>query len=254
MSRRMMIAGNWKLNTTLSEALALADALAKELAAVEDCDLVVAPPYISLGAVSQRLENTPLAVAGQDLFHEDQGAFTGAISGPMLRSVGCTYVLVGHSERRQFFGETLKTSQCRVQAALRARLIPILCVGETLEEREAGRTTAVVTEQLDAGLAAVSDEDMKSVVVAYEPVWAIGTGKVATPEQAQEVHAVIRSRLQERSTAVAESLRILYGGSVKPDNADALLAQPDIDGALVGGASLKVDSFVAIVAARPSAA
>ncbi|HET6344743.1 MAG TPA: triose-phosphate isomerase [Myxococcota bacterium] len=248
--RRKLIAGNWKLNKTVAESVALAVELSRLLGQVRDCDLVVAPVYTAIAAVAQKLAGTPLAVAGQDLYPEDEGAFTGAVSGPLLKEAGASYVLVGHSERRQLFGETLESSQKRMAAALRAGLTPILCVGETLKERQADTTAKVVGEQLDAGIKSLSAADLARIVIAYEPVWAIGTGQVATPAQAQEVHNLIRERLRHRDAAVAEGLRILYGGSVKPDNAKELLGQRDIDGALVGGASLNAASFAGIVAAR----
>ena len=249
-ARRPYIAGNWKLNKTVAESVALAVELSRLLGQVRDCDLVVAPVYTAIAAVAQKLAGTPLAVAGQDLYPEDEGAFTGAVSGPLLKEAGASYVLVGHSERRQLFGETLESSQKRMAAALRAGLTPILCVGETLKERQADTTAKVVGEQLDAGIKSLSAADLARIVIAYEPVWAIGTGQVATPAQAQEVHNLIRERLRHRDAAVAEGLRILYGGSVKPDNAKELLGQRDIDGALVGGASLNAASFAGIVAAR----
>ncbi len=250
MARRQLIAGNWKLNKTVSEALALAGELRRLLSQVRDCDLAVAPVYTALYPVAKKLEDSNIRLAAQELFWEDQGAYTGAVSGPLLQEVGCTYVLVGHSERRQLFGETLASSHKRMLAALRAGLSPILCIGETLPEREAGRTMQVVSEQLEAALGSLDVSELRSLVIAYEPVWAIGTGKVATPEQAQEVHAHIRELLRTRNVDLAEGCRVLYGGSVKPGNAVELLAQPDIDGALVGGASLDAESFAGIVKGR----
>jgi triosephosphate isomerase len=252
MPRRQLIAGNWKLNKTVAESTAFAAELSRLLSQVRDCDLAVAPVYTAVHAVAHKLDGTNIAVAGQDLFWEDQGAYTGAVSGPLLKEAGCTYVLIAHSERRQYFGETNETSNRRLKAALQAGLIPILCIGETLAEREASRTADVVKSQLEGALAGFSPPALASLVIAYEPVWAIGTGKVATPAQAQEVHALIRERLRARDAVWAESVRILYGGSVKPDNAGVLLTQPDIDGALVGGASLEAASFAGIVKARKS--
>jgi triosephosphate isomerase len=246
----MMVAGNWKMHKTVPEALELVRELRRLLAQVRDCDLVVAPPYTALHAVHKALEDSAIAVAAQELFWEEKGAFTGAVSAAMLKDVGCTYVLVGHSERRQLFGETLESSGRRVRAALKAGLVPILCIGETLAERQANRTHEIVAAQLDAGIHGLSTPDLGRLVVAYEPVWAIGTGAVATPQQAQEIHAAIRERLRSRDAGVGEGTRILYGGSVKPDNARELLGQPDIDGALVGGASLTADQFVGIVKGR----
>ncbi len=253
MARRLMIAGNWKLHKTIHEATELVRELRRLLAQVRDCDLVVAPPYTALAAVRKALEDSTIELAAQELFWEDKGAFTGTVSGPMLKDAGCRYVLVGHSERRQFFGETLESSGKRVRAALRAGLVPIFCIGETLAEREAGKTLEVVGAQLDAGIKDLSVAELSGIVIAYEPVWAIGTGKVATPQQAQEAHAAIRERLRARDPGAAEAIRILYGGSVKPDNAGELLGQADIDGALVGGASLTADQFVGIVKGRPGA-
>lgn len=249
MSRRPLIAGNWKLNKTVQEALALVTDLKRLLSPLRHCDLMIAPTYPCLVPVAQRLEGTSIALGAQELYPEDAGAYTGAVSGPILASAGCTYVLVGHSERRQLFGETLESSRARVQAALRSNLTPILCIGETLEEREAGRTMAVVLEQLEAGIAGLTPEVLAKIVVAYEPVWAIGTGKVATPAQAQEVHRAIRECLRGHDASVAQSMRILYGGSVKPSNAKEILQQEDIDGALVGGASLVAEDFAGIARA-----
>ena len=249
MARRKLIAGNWKLNKALGESVDLARELKNALAQVRHCDIVVAPVYTALASVAQALKDSNIAVAAQELYWEDSGAFTGAVSGPLIQDAGCRYVLVGHSERRQLFGETLETSRKRVGAALKAQLAPILCIGETLQEREQNRTEAVVREQLEAGIADLSNDELRQVVIAYEPVWAIGTGKVATPEQAQQVHHFIRERLRHVNKSTCEQLRLLYGGSVKADNASSLLNQPDIDGALVGGASLVASSFVGIVKA-----
>lgn len=243
MSRRKMIAGNWKLHTNLDEAVELARAVREAVADVSDRDVVVAPPYPFLHSVATELSGSNVAVGAQEMFYEEKGAWTGAVSAPMLSSVGCRYVLVGHSERRQHFGETHRSVNQRMHAALASALTPILCVGETLAERERGETETIVTAQLQEALAGVSEEAQERIVVAYEPVWAIGTGKVATPEQAQDVHGTLRALLAEPST------RILYGGSVKPGNAAELFAQPDIDGGLVGGASLKAQDFAAIVRA-----
>lgn len=247
--RRPFIAGNWKMHKTVHEALALVQDLKRLLARMRHCDLMIAPPYTALYPVAQRLADTNIALGAQELFPVDAGAYTGAVSAPMLREVGCTHVLVGHSERRQHFGEALASSGQRVQAALRAGLLPMLCVGETLAERDAGRTWTVVEEQLAAGLAGLDTPQLAKVSLAYEPVWAIGTGRVATPQQAQEVHAAIRTWLRHRCAEHAESMRVLYGGSVKADNAASLLQQPEIDGALVGGASLDAEAFAAIAQA-----
>lgn len=250
MSRRMMIAGNWKLHKTVAESLALVRELRRLLAQVRDCDLVVAPPYTALYAVAKALEGSNIDLSAQEIFYEDKGAYTGTVSGPMLREVGCEYTLVGHSERRQFFGETLETSHARMRAALKSELKPIFCIGEMLDERQAGRTMDVVAAQLDAGIEGLTAKELDRVVIAYEPVWAIGTGQVATPQQAQEVHHAIRERLRTLDAGVGDRMRILYGGSVKPDNAAELLGQEDIDGALVGGASLDAESFAGIAKGR----
>jgi len=249
MSRKPLIAGNWKCNKTIPEAVALVMELKNALASVRDVDVVVAPPFTAFAAVKERVEGTNIAMSAQEIYFEDSGAFTGKVSAPMVKDAGCVYTLVGHSERRQLFHETIETSNKRVKAALKAGLIPILCVGETLEERQANNTTQVVADQLDGGIAGLSLDDMKRLVIAYEPVWAIGTGHVATPKQAQEVHAMIRDRLRAKDAGLAEGMRILYGGSVKPDNAHDLIDEVDIDGALVGGASLKAADFIGIVRA-----
>lgn len=253
-ARRPLIAGNWKMNTDRDVAVALAKSivLRSQEESLAGCELVVAPPYPFLDAVVQSTGSSPVRVAGQDLFYEASGAWTGAVSASMLRSVGCSHVLIGHSERRLHFGETDETSGLRVQAALGAGLTAIVCVGETLEEREAGQTLDVVSRQLRAALGAVPVETPECFVLAYEPVWAIGTGRVATPEQAQEVHASLRRELEARSASSAETTRILYGGSVKPANAAELFAGEDVDGALVGGASLDAESFIAIARAALS--
>ncbi len=250
MARRPLVAGNWKMHKTVAESVAFVAELRRLLSQVRDCDLAVAPPFTALYPVAQKLAGSNIAVAGQDVFWEEKGAFTGAVAPGMLKEAGCTHVLIAHSERRQYFGETSETSNKRLRAALKAGLVPILCIGETLAEREAGRTADIVKSQLEGALAGFSPGELASLVVAYEPVWAIGTGKVATPQQAQEVHAMVRDRLRARDASWAAGVRILYGGSVKPDNAAELFAQPDIDGGLVGGASLDAASFVGIVKAR----
>jgi triosephosphate isomerase len=243
-----LLAGNWKMHGSPSEARALASALKGLLANVAGREVVVAPAFPALTAVVECLRGTPIAVAAQNLHWEDAGAFTGEVSAPMLVDAGCSQVIVGHSERRQYFGETDETVARRIGAALRHGLTPIVCVGETLAEREAGNTLQVIDRQLRGALAALGTAEIGRLVVAYEPVWAIGTGKVARPDQAQEVHREIRRIVGElASSAVAAGLRILYGGSVKPDNIDDLMRQPDVDGALVGGASLKAEDFARIV-------
>lgn len=252
--RRLMIAGNWKMNTTMASARDLAGGIARGLSS-DRVDVLVAPPFPYLAEVRDALAGTSIHLAAQNVYcvapdEKNPGAFTGEVAVPMLVDVGCSHVILGHSERRHVFGETDELINRKVQGALDGGLLVILCVGELLEEREAGQTEAVLDCQLDGGLAAVSDEQFGRVLIAYEPVWAIGTGKTATPEQAQQVHTHIRNRLAERYNAnLAENARILYGGSVKPGNAGELLGCPDIDGALVGGASLKADDFLAIITA-----
>ncbi len=247
--RRKLIAGNWKMNRTPVEADTLAQALKQALRDVTAVDLLVTPTFLAIPAVVARLKQSNIAVGAQNLHPEVSGAFTGEISGEMLKQAGVSACLIGHSERRQLFGDTDEIVARKVQAALRAGLQPILCVGETLAERDGGQAEAVVIRQVLAGLGRCAPEVVAGMVLAYEPVWAIGTGRTATPEQAQEMHACIRSLLRQSYPAfVARDMRILYGGSVKGSNARSLLGQPDVDGALVGGASLVVDEFQAIVA------
>ena len=234
--------------TVVEEAKALVQSLKDLVKDVTNVEIVVCPPFISLHAVKEMLAGSRIGLGAQNVYWEKSGAFTGEVSAPMLKSVGCTYVIIGHSERRTYFGETDETVNKRIFAALSEGLKPIVCIGETLEEREAGKTFEVIKRQVEGGLANLSVEQMATVVIAYEPVWAIGTGKTATPAQAQEVHAFIRKLLNDIfGQTTAEATRIQYGGSVKPDNAAELMAQPDIDGALVGGASLKADSFEKII-------
>jgi triosephosphate isomerase len=243
-----MLAGNWKMHGTRSEAVALVRTLVARIGQPVGREVVVAPPYTALEAVRPEIEGTPLRLAAQNVHWEPKGAFTGEISVPMLREAGCTYVIVGHSERRQYFGETNETVNRRVQATLAGGLSPIVCVGETLAEREAEATAAVIQRQIETALATLRSEQLQACVIAYEPVWAIGTGVVATPGQAQEVHHGIRRQLASLgSLTLAERIRIIYGGSVKADNIDGLMAEPDIDGALVGGASLDAGAFTRIV-------
>ena len=244
-----LVAGNWKLYKTNDEATALARELVRRLLPAPGCDVVLCPPFTALAEVRYLLAGTPLGLGGQNLYWEDEGAYTGEVSGPMLRSAGCTHVIVGHSERRQRFGETDATVAKKTRAALAAGLRPIVCLGETLDEREGGRTAEVVTRQFDRGPAQVEGPEAAQIVLAYEPVWAIGTGRNATPGQAAEVHALLRARARAAWGAAADRLSILYGGSVKPDNAEALFEEPELDGALVGGASLAVETFLPIVAA-----
>jgi len=247
--RQPFIAGNWKMHKTLAEARSLARDIRDGVAPQCRAEVALAPPYTALAVVAQELAKTTLRLAAQDTFWEKQGAFTGAISPVMLADVGCRYVIVGHSERRQFFGETNAGVNKKLAAVMAAGLVPILCIGETRAEREADQTLPVVREQLEKGLEGLKPTTGDALVIAYEPVWAIGTGLTATPEQAQTVHHFIRSLLREFLGAPAETIRIQYGGSVTPNNAAALLAQLDIDGALVGGASLKPELFLPIIAA-----
>ncbi len=248
MSRKLFVAGNWKMNTSASEAADLAKGVAAELGAVDAVDVAVCPPLVYLAAVSEAVAGSKISVGAQNMYFEDNGAYTGETSHAMLKDVGCTYVILGHSERRHILKETDELINKKVVKALAEGLLPILCVGELLEEREKDQTMDVVGRQVKGGLAGVSTEDAAKVTVAYEPVWAIGTGVTASPEQAQDVHASIRALLAEIYDAdLAETVRIQYGGSVKASNAAELLNSPDIDGALVGGASLKVADFAGIV-------
>ncbi|MFH2010833.1 MAG: triose-phosphate isomerase [bacterium] len=249
MSRVPFVCGNWKLNKTVAEAVALARGVADGTANLGGVDVGVAPVATALHAVIAALADSPVLVGGQNCYEEASGAFTGEISPGLFKDVGCRFVIVGHSERRQLFGETDAGCNRKVKAVLAADLLPIVCVGETIEQRNAGQTLEVVGGQVRGALAGLSAEQIGGLVMAYEPVWAIGTGLTATTEQAQAVHADIRTLLRELAGAQADRVRIQYGGSVKPGNAAALLSQPDIDGALVGGASLKVDDFVAIAKA-----
>jgi triosephosphate isomerase len=246
--RRPIIAGNWKMNKTVSEAVDLVRQLKALVVDVREIDIVIAPTFTALQAVSREIEGSNIELAAQDVFWEPSGAFTGEISPMMLKDVGCHYVIIGHSERRQYFGETNESVNRKIKASLAVGLHPIVCVGESLEERELGKTFDVVKTQIVQCLEGFSRDQMEMVTIAYEPLWAIGTGKTATPQQAEEVHAFIREQL-ERLThrQVCEGVRIQYGGSVNPDNISDLMAQPNIDGALVGGASLKADSFSRIV-------
>jgi triosephosphate isomerase len=247
--RRKFIAGNWKMNLDRKAAVALAEAVAHAAEQFSHVDLAICPPACYLEAVGQAICGTQLALGAQSVYYQPNGAFTGEISTAMLCDLGVKYVILGHSERRHILGETDAEINKKVHAVLQAGLRPILCVGELLAEREAGRTMDVIRTQFDGSLAGVTAEQFRSVVIAYEPVWAIGTGKVATPQQAEEVHLALRKIVAERyNDGIAQSTLIQYGGSVKPENARELLGQPDVDGALVGGASLKADQFLGIVA------
>jgi triosephosphate isomerase len=252
--RRKLIAGNWKMNKSHTEAVALVQEIIAGMGRHSEVDVVVCPPFTSLGAVGAAIDGSLLKLGAQNMHHEASGAFTGEISAPMLRAHFATHVILGHSERRTLLGETDPAINLKVLAALRNQLRPILCVGETLAEREAGSTLKVVQTQVDACLEGVSKDQAASLVVAYEPVWAIGTGKVATTDQAQEVHAFIRGLLGKLfGEQAAQKVRILYGGSMKPANAPDLLAQKDIDGGLIGGASLEARSFIELVKAAAAA-
>ena len=236
------------MNKTVGEALDLVKELKTAISGVKEVEVAVAPPFTALDAVRKELEGSSIRLAAQNLFWEEKGAFTGEISPPMLRAVGCHYVIIGHSERRQFFGESDETVNRRINAALAQGLKVIFCIGETLKEREEGKTFSVIERQMEGGLKGLSGKKMRNMVMAYEPVWAIGTGKTATPEQAEEVHQLIRGKLERLySREVSEEIRIQYGGSVTPDSIKGLMNQPNIDGALVGGASLRAESFSKIV-------
>jgi len=245
--RRPFIAGNWKMNMNRASAIALVEALVKRAEEVQGVDLAVCPPSCYLDPVSRVVAGSKVALGAQNMYFEKDGAFTGEISAAMLCDLGGKSVFLGHSERRHILGETDALINKKTLAALAAGLLPIVCVGELLADREAGKTFSVIEGQFDGSLAGLSAEQMSKIVIAYEPVWAIGTGKVATPQQAEEVHLALRKLLEKRyNKELAEKVRIQYGGSVKPDNAASLLKQPNIDGALVGGASLKVDQFIGI--------
>lgn len=246
--RTPVIAGNWKLFKSIGESVALVDGLKPLVENSRNVEIVVAPVFTSLSRVSEALKGSNINLAAQDCFWEEEGAFTGEVAPRLLKDAGCSHVIIGHSERRQYFGETDETVNKKAKAAISDGLTAIVCVGEMLEERESGKTFSVVETQIQGSLAGISAEMLTSVIIAYEPVWAIGTGKTASDDQAQEVHSFIRGLVSRLSgSTAAENIRILYGGSVKPDNVKGLMAQPDIDGALVGGASLKADSFAAIV-------
>jgi triosephosphate isomerase len=246
--RRPVIVGNWKMYKTIGETRKFMEEFWELVRSSTHCDIVIAPPFTAILEAVKAAEGTSIAISAQDVFWEKEGAYTGEISASMLVDLGCRYTIIGHSERRQYFGENNETVNKKIRAALSANLIPIVCVGETQAQREARRTQKVIQAQHRKGFSGLTDKDFSNIIVAYEPVWAIGTGNTATPDLAQEAHQFIRHVAEkEHGAVVAQELRILYGGSVKPDNIKALMAQADIDGALVGGASLKADSFASIV-------
>ena len=246
--RRPVIAGNWKMFKTQAEARAFIEALKPLVAGSTHADIVVGAPFTALAAAVQAAAGSPISIAAQNMHWEKEGAFTGEVSARMVMEAGCRYVIIGHSERRQFFGETDETVNKKIKAALAAELIPIVCVGEMLAEREADQTQMVLERQFEGGFAALTGPQFSRIIVAYEPVWAVGTGRTATPEMAAHAHRYLRNLAATRFTPErAVALRILYGGSVKPDNIKGLMAQPEIDGALVGGASLDAQSFASIV-------
>ena len=245
--KKPFIAGNWKMFKTVPEAVDTVQKLHEASLGLEKAQFVVVPPFTALSEVSRALQGSPVQIGAQNMYWEEQGAFTGEVSAPMLKNVGCTYVVIGHSERRQFFGETNETVNKKIKSALTHGLIPIMCIGESLEERENGNTITKVQTQITEGLKGLEAEQVRQIIIAYEPIWAIGTGLTATPDQAQEVHRFIRSDLAEKhGNDVASCAIILYGGSVKPENSYSLLKEKDINGALVGGASLKAESFAEI--------
>jgi triosephosphate isomerase len=246
--RRALMAGNWKMNKTIPEAIALLSGLKERIGDIRSADIVVCPPFTALSSAASILKGSNIELGAQDVFWKEKGAYTGEISVPMLIDVGCRYCLIGHSERRTYFGETDETVNMKVKAVLKGGLTPIMCVGETLEERRNGKTFEVVGRQVRGGLLDLAPEEIGRVVIAYEPVWAIGTGINAEPQQANEVHAFIADLLEDLAgKGISDSVRILYGGSVTPDNVISLMSEPRIDGVLVGGASLDADSFSSIV-------
>jgi triosephosphate isomerase (TIM) len=246
--KKMLIAANWKMHKNISDAVSFVTALQNELDSHEDREVMIAPSYVALPSVRKAMNREGFKLAAQNCHWDDRGAYTGEVSCDMLKDVGCELVIIGHSERRHIFGEDDGLIRNKVGAAFKYGLVPVVCIGEVLQEREDGRTFRVVEDQLKQAVAGLSHEQARQLVVAYEPVWAIGTGKTATPDQAQEVHSFIREKYATLfDKDIANTLRILYGGSVKPDNVDALMAQPDIDGLLVGGASLEIASFKRIV-------
>ncbi len=242
--RRPFIAANWKMNKVISETREFIELFSPDVKEVSDVDIVLAPPFTSLTNAAEMIKHTNIMLAAQDVFYEEKGAYTGEISPSMIKDVGCKFVIIGHSERRQYFKETDEIVNSKIKAAQKGGLSVIFCLGESLEEREEGKTFNIIEREMSKGL---DGTDIEDIVVAYEPIWAIGTGKTATPDQAQEVHAFIREKLRMKYGNKSDDIRIIYGGSVTPENIDSLMACADIDGALVGGASLKPESFVRIV-------
>jgi triosephosphate isomerase len=247
-NRMALIAGNWKMYKSVPEAVEAAGKLVELVADADDVEVMIAPPFTALAPVAQTLKGTPIALAGQNLHWENEGAFTGEVSAAMLKSAGCSHVIIGHSERRQYFGETDESVNSKIKAALNAELVPVFCIGETESEREAGKTFSVLDKQVKEGLEGLLSDQLGRLVIAYEPVWAIGTGKTATSDQAQEVHHFLRQLIAKQyGNELANAIRILYGGSVKPDNVSELMSMADVDGALVGGASLDPLTFSKLV-------
>lgn len=247
-NKKPFIAGNWKLNKTVSEALELISSLKEACQGITEAEIIAIPPFTALSSVASSIQDSPITLGAQNLFWEDNGAFTGEVSASMLVDVGCSYVVIGHSERRQYFGETNESVNKKIQAALSHGLTPIFCMGESLEERESGKTMGKVESQILEGLVGIESEDSRKIIFAYEPIWAIGTGLTASTDQAENIHNFIRNILAEKyGNDVSSCAIILYGGSVKPDNTFSLLSEKDINGALVGGASLKADSFAEII-------
>ncbi|OGS45764.1 MAG: triose-phosphate isomerase [Elusimicrobia bacterium RIFOXYD2_FULL_34_15] len=249
MAKRVpLIAGNWKMNKTVKESVELVLALKQKLSDVKEREILVCPPYTSLYAVKENLKNSNIKVGAQNMYFEKSGAFTGEISPLMLKDIGCDYVIIGHSERRQYFGETDDSVNKKMKVAFENGITPIVCVGETLQQREKNEAFSVIEKQIKIGVAGLSGDQITKVVIAYEPVWAIGTGKTASPQQAEEIHAFIRKLYFEMyGKDSSEAIRILYGGSVKPDNISEIMKQPNIDGGLIGGAALKADDFIKLV-------
>ncbi len=246
--RKPILAGNWKMYKTSQEAKVLIEGLASRVGKLNDREVIVCPPFTSLAIAAESIKGSNLKLGAQNMYWEDKGAFTGEIAPGMLKDIGCLYVIIGHSERRQYFNETDAAVNKKMKKAFQSGLLPIVCIGETLVERESNKTLQVLERQIHEGISGLSQEEAKKLVVAYEPVWAIGTGKTASPQQAEEAHKFIRQKLAEIYTpAIAEEIRILYGGSVKPENSKELMGQADIDGALVGGASLEAETFSKIV-------